>query len=50
MVQLREAAGLPSGELEPFVLPERTNRLTSRQREVILHMIRVLLNVEETPP
>jgi|SRR5687768_16021327 transcriptional regulator with XRE-family HTH domain len=50
MVQLREAAGLPGGELEPFVLPERANRLTSRQREVILHMVRVLLNDEEAQP
>lgn len=48
MVQLREAAGIPVGELEPFVLPERANRLTARQREVILHMVRVLLNDEET--
>lgn len=49
MVQLREAAGIPPGELEPFVLPERANRLTLRQREVILHMVRVLLNEEESP-
>lgn len=48
MVQLREAAGIPVGELGPFVLPERANRLTARQREVILHMVRVLLNDEET--
>lgn len=48
MVLLRQAAGLPSGELEPFVLPERANRLNVRQREVILHMVRVLLNDEET--
>ncbi len=49
MAQLREAAGIPVGELEPFVLPERANRLTVRQREVILHMVRVLLNDEDAP-
>lgn len=30
------------------MLPERANRLTVRQREVILHVVRVLLNDEET--
>ncbi|QTG81724.1 hypothetical protein [Arthrobacter crystallopoietes] len=49
MVQLLEAAGIPPGELEPFVLPERANRLTVRQREVILHMVRVLLNEDDEP-
>lgn len=44
MIKLREAAGLPTGELQPFVLPESANRLNARQRELILHTIRVLLN------
>lgn len=44
MNALREAAGSPSGELEPFVLPERANRLNARQRELVLHTVRVLLN------
>lgn len=44
MHALREAAGAPSGEPEPFILPERANRLNARQRELILHTIRVLLN------
>lgn len=43
IVELREAAGLPVGELEPFVLPESANRLDARQRELVLHTIRVLL-------
>jgi hypothetical protein len=50
MVQLRQAAGRPSGELETFVMPERTNRHTSRQGEVILHMVRVLLNDDAAQP
>jgi hypothetical protein len=40
---LREAAGLPQGEPEPFVLPESANRLNARQRELVLHTVRVLL-------
>lgn len=44
MSALREAAGAPSGELDPFILPERANQLNARQRELILHTIRVLLN------
>ncbi len=31
MTKLREAAGVPAGEPEPFVLPESANRLTARQ-------------------
>lgn len=44
MVQLREAAALPPGEPEPFILPEHANRLTRPQREAVLHLIRVLLD------
>lgn len=44
MDTLREAAGAPASELEPFVLPESANRLNARQRELVLHTIRVLLN------
>ncbi len=43
MTRLREAAGVRAGEPEPFILPENANRLTARQRELILHTIRVLL-------
>lgn len=46
MTKLREAAGLPAGEMEPFVLPGSANRLNARQRELVLHTIRVLLNEE----
>ncbi|TDK25844.1 hypothetical protein E2F48_11520 [Arthrobacter crusticola] len=46
VTRLREAAGVPVGEPEPFVLPECANRLTARQRELVLHTIRVLLNEE----
>ncbi|WP_323958876.1 hypothetical protein GC088_09975 [Arthrobacter sp. JZ12] len=46
MTKLREAAGLPAGEMEPFVLPESANRLNTRQRELVLHTVRVLLNEE----
>lgn len=46
MPELRKAAGLPAGEAQPFVLPETANRLTARQRELVLHTIRVLLNEE----
>lgn len=44
MTVLREAASAPPGEPEPFILPERANRLNARQRELILHTIRVLLD------
>lgn len=43
MTRLREAAGVRAGEPKPFILPENANRLTARQRELILHTIRVLL-------
>ncbi|NOJ61024.1 hypothetical protein [Arthrobacter sp. 260] len=43
MPRLREAAGMPAGEPEPFV-PESANRLNARQRDLVLHTIRVLLN------
>lgn len=42
--KLREAAGLPSGELEDFVLPPEANRLSRRQRDVVLHLIQTFLN------
>lgn len=41
---LREAPGLPPGESDPFVLPESVKRLNSRQRELVLHTVRVLLD------
>lgn len=41
---LRNAAGAPPGEPDPFVLPESANRLNARQRELVLHTVRVLLN------
>jgi transcriptional regulator with XRE-family HTH domain len=46
MTRLREAAGVPAGEPVPFILPKNANRLTLKQRELILHTVRVLLNEE----
>lgn len=43
MEDARAAAGVPVGETEPFKLPAEADRLDSEQREVIRHMIRVLL-------
>ncbi|MGW6174345.1 hypothetical protein ACWF5H_12685 [Arthrobacter sp. NPDC055138] len=48
MMELRTAAAVSPGEAEPFVLPERANRLTQLQREAVLHMIRVLLDSSDT--
>ena len=48
MIELRKAAAVSPGEAEPFILPERANRLTQPQREAILHMIRVLLDSGDT--
>lgn len=42
----RAAAGVPVGETEPFKLPAEADRLDSEQREVIRHMVRVLLRDE----
>lgn len=44
MEVLREAAGAPAGAPDPFVLPGSANRLNTRQRELVLHTVRVLLN------
>lgn len=41
---LRAAAGAPMGEPLPFALPAAANGLNTRQRELILHTIRVLFN------
>jgi hypothetical protein len=48
MIELRKAAAVSPGEAEPFILPERANRLTQPQREAVLHMIRVLLDSSDT--
>jgi hypothetical protein len=32
MTKLRRAADVPRGDYEPFILPERANRLNARQR------------------
>lgn len=45
--RMRRLAGLPAGELEPFVLPPEANRLTARQRQVVLSMISALLNTPD---
>lgn len=41
---LRRLADLPAGEREPFVLPPEANQLDQRQREVVLAMVRALLD------
>jgi Predicted transcriptional regulators len=45
--QMRLLAGEPAGEPEPFVLPPEANRLTLRQRQVVLSMISALLNTPD---
>lgn len=42
--ELRWLAGLPVGELEPFVLPPEANQLNRMQREVVLTVVRGLLH------
>ncbi|WP_026535755.1 hypothetical protein [Arthrobacter sp. H14] len=42
--KLRAAAGLPSGELEDFVLPPEANRLSRKQRDVVLNLVQVFLD------
>ncbi len=44
MEVLCEAVGAPLKESEPFVLPESANRLNSRQHELVLHTVCLLLN------
>lgn len=41
---LRRLAGVPAGERAPFVLPPEANQLDDRQREVVLAMVRALLD------
>lgn len=43
-VNLRQAAEPEAGGLGPFVLPESADGLKTRERELVLHMIRVLLD------
>lgn len=46
--QMREAAAVPPGETEPFKLPAEADRLDDEQREVIRHMVKVLLRSDRT--
>jgi hypothetical protein len=39
---LRELAGLPAGEKEPYEPPEEAHRLTARQRRAVDELIRLL--------
>lgn len=41
--QLRRAAGLTPRVPEPFVLPERASRLTSRERRLVMEVVDTLL-------
>jgi hypothetical protein len=47
---LRAAAGRPSGERRPFVLPPEAQQLDQHQREVVLAMIRALLQASGRSP
>lgn len=40
--QLRELAGLPAGELDPYQPPAEANRLDARQRRAVDEIIRLL--------
>lgn len=42
MPKLRQLAGLPAGDPEPYLPPAEANRLDSRQRRVINELIRML--------
>jgi transcriptional regulator with XRE-family HTH domain len=41
--KLRAAAGLANPTARPFVLPDRANRLTQRERKLVLELVEVLL-------
>lgn len=40
--QLRELAGLPAGEMDPYEMPDEVHRLDARQRAAVTEMIRLL--------
>lgn len=42
--RLREAAGLPSDETEPYVPPPEASRLSRRQRRAVDELIRAMLD------
>lgn len=46
LMQLRDAAGLPSGEAEPYVPPAESARLTSRQRDALDALIQSIVTTE----
>jgi hypothetical protein len=48
MVELRAAAGLAAGEVEPWVLPPEAQRLNRTQRAAIEVLIRAIANAQET--
>lgn len=43
--RLRRAAGMPAGELEPWVPPVEANRLNHRQRDALAELIRTITDV-----
>ena len=43
MRQVRDAAGLTPEVPEPFVLPDRADELTPRERRLVLELVDVLL-------
>ena len=45
LTQLREAAGVPRGETEPYVAPDEANRMNQRQRDAIDDLIRAFTTV-----
>jgi hypothetical protein len=56
LARLREAAGIVTDEHGPFELPAEAARLTKRQREAVVGVVRAMLEptvttpVPETPP
>lgn len=47
LAQMRLLNGRPAGEPEPFVLPPEANQLTQRERQVVLAMVRALLQASD---
>lgn len=49
MPELREAAGVQSGELDPYVPPAEANQLGMRQRRALDELIRAFVEVSGPP-
>lgn len=47
LADLRRAAGLSGRQLPPFEVPERANRLNTRERKLVLNLIDTLLAAHE---